>query len=55
MPETGESVAVLHQNYFIKDASKKFMAEGTDWHTFKKKAISLSLGNEITISLKTGT
>jgi hypothetical protein len=45
MPETGESVAVLHQNYFIKDPSKKYTAEGTDWHTFKKKAISLSLGN----------
>lgn len=28
------------------------MAEGTDWYTFKKKAISLSLGNEITISIK---
>ena len=45
MPETGESVAVLHQNYFIKDPSKKYTADGTDWHTFKKKAISLSLGN----------
>ncbi len=30
------------------------MAEGTDWKTFKKKAISLSLGNEVTINIKDG-
>lgn len=47
-------MAVLHQNYFIKDPSKKFMAEGTDWQMFKRKALSLSLGNEITISIKNG-
>lgn len=45
MPETGESVAVLHQNYFIKNPEQKYVSEGTDWYTFKKKALSLSLGN----------
>jgi uridine kinase len=47
-------VAVLHQNYFIKDPSNKFCAEGTDWNIFKKKALSLSLGNEISINIKHG-
>lgn len=30
------------------------MSEGTDWSLFRKKALSLSLGNEITISIKQG-
>ena len=47
-------MAVLHQHYFIKDTSNKFSAEGTDWNIFKRKALSLSLGNPITIKVKQG-
>lgn len=46
-----EPVVILHQSYFLKpDQENKYSSEGTDWSLFYKNAVSLLIGNEVTIN-----
>lgn len=50
---TKEEVTILHQKYFMKtEDGNKYTSEGTDWDLFYKYAVSLLIGNEVTINFK---
>ena len=38
-------VAIVHQDYFIKEASNKYSSDGTDWEKFEKIIRNLMVGN----------
>lgn len=51
--DSKETVTILHQSYFTKNENgSKYTAEGTDWDLFYKNAVSLLIGNEVTINYR---
>lgn len=49
MKGTNKPVSIIHQSYFLKDPSKRFVSEGVDWELFLQNLVHLLTGNDVRI------